>query len=38
VLIDDRSNTPAADDQFASYAELDYLAFNWLNFRESSSS
>jgi len=33
VLIDDRSDTPAADDQYATYAELDYLAFNWLNFR-----
>jgi hypothetical protein len=33
VLIDDRSDTPAANDQFASYAELDYLAFDWLNIR-----
>jgi hypothetical protein len=33
VLIDDRSDTAAADDQFASYAEVDYLAFDWLNVR-----
>jgi hypothetical protein len=33
VLIDDRSDTSAANDQFASYAEIDYLAFDWLNIR-----
>ena len=33
VLIDDRSDTSAADDQFATYAEVDYLAFDWLNVR-----
>jgi len=33
VLIDDRSDTAAADDQFASYAEVDFLAFDWLNVR-----
>ncbi|HWP67434.1 MAG TPA: hypothetical protein VNO26_16170 [Candidatus Limnocylindria bacterium] len=33
VLIDDRSDTPAADDQYASYAEVDFLAFDWLNIR-----
>jgi hypothetical protein len=33
VLIDDSSDTPAANDQFASYAELDFLALRWLNFR-----
>jgi hypothetical protein len=33
VLIDDSSDTEAANDQFASYAELDFLAFDWLNVR-----
>lgn len=33
-LIDDRSASPAQrKDQYASYFELDYLAFDWLNFR-----
>jgi hypothetical protein len=33
-LIEDRSASPSQrKDQYASYFELDYLAFDWLNFR-----
>jgi hypothetical protein len=32
-LIDDTTDTVAARDQWASYLELDFLAFTWLNFR-----
>jgi hypothetical protein len=32
-LIDDRTDTVAARDHWASYAELNFLAFTWLNFR-----
>jgi hypothetical protein len=32
--IDDRkTGSPGVNDQFASYAELDYLVFGWLNLR-----